>query len=282
MARPSSPSAGLGDELPDTRRDENLEQEDGPVTKGVSFCSHLLDFNVTATTNSQEEEPDPLFTADDLALAVDEARRVTAKEVEAELRATIAGEVEQRRCNILNSINDQISSHRSTFEKELDRLSEVSHRLALALSNAVIPRAMEKLPLADIGDVLKSTMARLVEEPTIEVRLSKDLERDGEVVIADLVKEIGITGVVTTIADSTLGSGDLELRWKGGAIDRHLDRLQDEALKLVDCWLQESQPPSGQCVTVTTFTTMQPETPGNAPAELDVANQQMSEPHHEC
>lgn len=282
MARQSFPLTGHGSESPETSRGESPEQEGDPAAKSIPFCSHLLDFNEIAIEKSQEEEPDLLFTAEDLALAVDEARRVTASEVEAELRATIAGEIEQRRCDILSSVNDHFSSHRSEFEKELSRLSEVSHRLALALTSTVIPRAMEKFPLADISDALKNTMALLVEEPTIEVSLSTDLVKDGEAVIADLVKEFGITGVVTTIADPALGSGDLRLRWKGGAIDRHLDRLQDEALKLVDCWLQETLPPSGQCETASTFTTSELKTLDQTPEEVGMANQRMSEQCHEC
>jgi len=262
--------AELGERSSDHEGGDVFDQEERRDTEPIKYCSHLKDFSSFEPVQ-EEPEPDPLFTAEDLALAVDEARRVTASETEAELRLAMANDIDQRRCNMLATIRDQIEWHKSTFEQELVRSADVSHQLALALVKAVIPKAIEQCPLIDISDVLKSTLARLVEEPSIELRLPSDLADCGENLITDLARDVGLAGEVKVIADPALSDGDMTLRWKGGAIDRRLDRLQDEASHLVNCWLHEGLPASRDDVVETSFVTSESEASVDRPMSSDKA-----------
>ncbi len=184
-------------------------------------------------------EPDRLYTEEDLVRAVDDARRATAIETEAEVRSVMAEEIEQRRCDMLAAIKDQLERHGAAFDKEIDRLAAVSHQLAIALAKAVIPRAIERQPLIDITDVLKVTLAGLTAAPAMELRLHPSLVESGEVMIADLVQDTGFAGEVTTVPDPALDEGDAELRWKNGAVSRRPSRLQAEALELAEHWLKD-------------------------------------------
>lgn len=199
-------------------------------------------FTVFGSDAGKEVEPARRYTEDDLAQAVDEARRATALTVEAELRETMTNDVEQRRCDMLAAIRDQFEQQTAMFDERLTRLAGASQQLAVALAKAVLPRAIERQPLVDITDALKATLVRLASEPSIELRLPPDLVAEGTTLLADLAKDVSFKGEVVTIADPALVKGDVVLRWKGGAVDRRMDRLEAEALDLVDRWLHA---PSG-------------------------------------
>lgn len=205
-----------------------------------TYRSGLTEFSPAGSDPRRKAEHDRRYTAEDLARAVDDAQRATARETETALRQAIAGEIEQRQCDLLAAIKDQLEQRQSAFEEELTRLAEISQRLAVALAKAVVPQALERHPLIDIADSLRATLARLAAEPSIELHLPTDLVESGERLLADLASEAGFTGEIITVADPALGDGDVELRWKGGAVDRRLDRLQAEVTGLVDRWLQNS------------------------------------------
>lgn len=184
-------------------------------------------------------EPALQYTEEDLARAVEEARQATAIDVENRLRAAMADDIEQRRCDLLAAVKEQIELQASAYERELASMACISRQLAVALADVVIPRAVERYPLIDITDLLKNTLARLVTEPSVELRLPPDLVEEGTTLLAELAEEVGFKGEMTTIPDPTLSSGDVQLRWQGGVVDRCLATLKAEAEELVDRWAYE-------------------------------------------
>ena len=219
-------------------------QMDHQNAEGINYCAHLRDFGFKELPSKKEAEPETLFTAEEMAAAVDEACRTTASEVEAELRAAMAADIDKRRCDILAAIRDQVEWHKSTFEQEVARSADISHQLALSLAQAIIPKALERCPLDDINEALRSALAQLTAEPSIELRICPDLAEFGMDVLSDLARDTGFAGEAKVIADPALGEGDIELRWKGGAMDRRLHRLQDQASNLVNLWLGDDSPAS--------------------------------------
>ncbi len=204
-----------------------------------------MEFKLLGLAPGEGDEPDFLYTEDDLARAVDDARRTAVLETEAAVRSAMADDVENRKNDMLAAIRDQLERRESAFEEELARLAALSCELAIALAKAVIPRAIERQPLADITDLLKVTIAGMTEAPAIELRLHSSQVESGEALMADLARDAGFAGEVTTIPDPALGEGDAELRWKCGAVSRSLDRLQAEALDLTVRWLQDVQETDG-------------------------------------
>ena len=214
----------------------NSQDQDGKLS--IQPC-RSMEFKPLGQAPGGPPEPDRLYTEDDLARAVDDARRTAVLETETEVRSAMANDTEKRRSDMLASIKDQLEQHRSVFEEELTRLATVSFQLAIALAEAVIPRAIERQPLADITDLLKATITGLAAAPAIELRLHPSQIEDGKVLMADLVRDAGFAGEVMTVPDPVLGEGDAELRWKSGAVSRRISDLQAEALDLAGRWLHD-------------------------------------------
>lgn len=210
---------------------------DGTVARRRAADDHWTALSPFGPNSEEQGKPEQRYTADELAHAVDEARRMVAVEVEARLRSEWEDSLEKRRCDLLTAITDQLALQRSTFDDKLAEMALITQSLAVAMAKAVVPRAIEREPLADIADALKVTLARLVAEPSVELRLPPDLVETEMAVLEAIAQEAGFDGDMVTTADPTLGNGDAMVCWKGGLADRRLDRLQAEALDLVDRWL---------------------------------------------
>ncbi|MEZ5930544.1 MAG: FliH/SctL family protein [Alphaproteobacteria bacterium] len=273
--------AELGEGADDHRQATGADDDPTRCAEPVAYRSCLTEFSTSDPNEGKKAKPAPLFTGEDLASAVEEARRATAAEVEIAVRTALADDIERQRCELLSSLRDQIEWHRSAFDRELARSVAVSSRLAVALASAVIPKAIEKQPLVDITELVKTALSRLTKEPAIELRLPHSLAEDGEAVFIDLARSVGFAGDVTVIADSALAVGDVQIRWHGGAIDRCLDQLHHAAVHLADRWLREDPATPHDDV----------EAPWPAPTEatvsdamvdpLRIPDQQMSEPRNE-
>lgn len=201
--------------------------------------SSLPNFVPWVSEDDEENQPELLYTAEDLEKAINEARRAASADTAIATRAAMANELEQRRCDILAVIRDQLEQQRSSFDNELARYAGISQRLAIMLARAVIPRALENIPFADIADCLKASLARLASEPSIQLHLSPDLAESGQTMVAEVAKEAGFAGEVEVVADAALGLGDAEVRWQGNTIEHRLDRIYAEAADLIDQWLNE-------------------------------------------
>ena len=186
----------------------------------------------------QAVEPEQRFTSAELEQAVEAARRETVRQVECDLRSEMASSLEQRRCEILAAIRDQLTSQQAVFDKELIHLSHLAQRLAIELAKAVIPRAVEREPLADITDGLRALLTELVTEPSIELRLQPDLVSVGTELLAELAAESGFKGAMVATEDPALDKGDAVVCWQGGVAERRLDSLQNDVIELVERWLQ--------------------------------------------
>ncbi len=219
--------------------------------------------DVFGADGGKTSEPDRIYTADDLARAVEDARRAASTESEAALRASMADDMEQRRCDVLSAIRERLEQSEAAFEEELARMSAVSQRLAIALARAIIPRTIESQPLADITDALKMTLKGLVTMPAIELRLHPSHVAFGEALLDDLSKDAGFAGELTTVADAALGEGDAELRWHGGVLCRRLKNLQTEAFELADRWLEQLPEDGGKDAFRPPLPTHEPESAGD-------------------
>ena len=187
-------------------------------------------------------QPECLYTAEDLAKAVDEARRTAVAETEAELRQAMANAIEQRRCELIAGIGAQLEQQRSAFDDVLGTYALIARRLATVLAKTVIPRALEKYPLVDVTEVLKATLARLAAEPAIDVRFSPNEADIGKAILADITKDVGSSTDVTSTADPLVADGSVQIRWQGGRVDHGWEVLFAEAQDMIDHWLGDSSP----------------------------------------
>ena len=147
-------------------------------------------------------------------------------------------------------------------------MSSISQGIAVALAEAVIPKAIARQPLADITDALRATLQGLVPVPAIELRLHPAAVEFAEALLADVSKDAGFTGELITIADSDLGEGDFELRWQGGMLSRRLECLQAEAMKLADHWLELASEDAGDNACASSSELLKVEGAGDLPDQL--------------
>jgi flagellar assembly protein FliH len=184
--------------------------------------------------------PAPTFSEADLraavAAAVAEAEAATEARVCAELEAGIAA----RQTAALERIAADLAAHRTAFERWLAARATASRDLALALARALVPRALERQPLADIEAMLRDLLGRLEEEPRLTLALPPDLAEDGRQLFAQLAAQAGYRGELLVEPDPTLDAGDARLSWRGGSAERDLAALEREAIALVDAWLPET------------------------------------------
>jgi flagellar assembly protein FliH len=112
-----------------------------------------------------------------------------------------------------------------------------SRDLAVALARALVPRALERQPLADIEAMLRDLLVRLEGQPRLTLALPSALVDDGRRTLAAIAAESGYRGELVVDPDLTLGAGDARLSWRGGCAERDLAELEREATALVDAWL---------------------------------------------
>jgi hypothetical protein len=109
--------------------------------------------------------------------------------------------------------------------------------LALALARALVPRALERQPLADTEAMLRDLLVRLEQQPRLTLALPPALVDAGRRTLAAIAAEAGYRGELVVEPDQTLGAGDARLSWRGGSAERDLAELEREAIALIDAWL---------------------------------------------
>lgn len=184
------------------------------------------------------------FTEEDMTRAVEEAKTATAARVEAAVRDAMANDILQHQQDVLSTIAEQLMAKSGAFEHELAAIARTGQMLAMAMVKAVIPRAIEREPLADIADLLQTTLDRLTTSPSVTVRLAPDLAEAGRAFLTEAASKARFAGDVEILADPDLALGDAVFSWKGGIVERRLDRLQEEVFDLVDHWLADETPAS--------------------------------------
>ena len=189
---------------------------------------------------------DTIYSAEDLAKAVEEARRATALDVETRTRATLADELSQRKVNALEAIRDQLGASEADFRQRVMDAAAMAQSVAKMMGQAIVPKALEKQPLADITEMVRQSLLRLVDQPSIDVRLEIELVDEMTDILKNLVDETGFQGELTATADPALGVGEAKLVWSGGACSRDLGRKREEVDLLVDAWFDHFGPAASE------------------------------------
>ena len=171
-----------------------------------------------------------------LAAARAEATAATETSVRAELEAGMAA----RRTAALERIAAQLSAHQLALDRVIAARASASRDLALALARTLVPRALERQPLADIEAMLNDLLIRLEDEPRLTLALPPALVEAGQQLAGEIAAEAGYRGELAVEPDAQLGPGSARLSWPGGNAARDLAWLEREALAVVDAWLPET------------------------------------------
>ena len=203
------------------------------------FCYPELEPAAPPRARPAPQAPPPTFSEDELAGALESARREAALEAAATVRRELAASVEHRQAQALGAIAAQLAAAGSALERTLAARTEASRDLALALARALVPRALALQPLADVEAMLRSLVRRLEDQPWLEVGLPPELVQAGEAALAQVAAAAGYQGGLRVLPEPDLGPGDARVRGQEGAAERDLARLEAEAAALVEAWLPD-------------------------------------------
>jgi flagellar assembly protein FliH len=210
-----------------------------PATAATRFCYPELAAPATPPVPPAPAAPALTFSEDELARALDAARREASSAAAATVRAELAASLEQRQAEALGALAAQLAAAGSALERTLAARAEASRELALALARALVPRALALQPLADIDAMLRSLVRRLEGQPWLEIGLPPALLAAGEAALARGAAEAGYQGELRVLAEPGLEPGDARVRWHDGVAVRDLARIEAEAVALVDAWLPD-------------------------------------------
>ena len=144
-----------------------------------------------------------------------------------------------RQAAALERIAAELGAHQAALDRAIAARASASRELALALARALVPRALERQPLADIEAMLRDLLIRLEGEPRLTLALPPALVEAVQRLAVQSAAEAGYRGELVVEADPRLGPGDARLSWPGGTAERDLGRLEREAVAVLDAWLLE-------------------------------------------
>jgi flagellar assembly protein FliH len=191
-------------------------------------------------TGADSTPPARTFSQMDLDVALAAARAEAAAATEIGVRAELEAAMAARQTAALERIAAGLATLQAAFEQALAARAAASRELALALGRTLVPRALERQPLADIEAMLRDLLVRLEGEPRMTLALPPALFEAGRQTLGTIAAQVGYRGELTIEPDQTLGPGDARLAWRGGRAERDLVELERAATALVDAWLPAS------------------------------------------
>jgi flagellar assembly protein FliH len=202
-----------------------------------------FEFPSLQSAGERERDPAPparTFSQAELDAALDGARAEAAAAAETAVRAELEAAVAARQSHALERIAAGLTTLQATLEQALAARAAASRDLALALARALVARALERQPLADIEAMLRDLLVRLESQPAMTLALPPALLDAGQQTLGAIAAKVGYRGELTIEPDPTLGPGDARLVWRGGRAERDLVELERAATALVDAWLPAS------------------------------------------
>jgi flagellar assembly protein FliH len=191
-------------------------------------------------TEAGSAPPARTFSQVELDAAVAAARAEAAAATETGVRAELQTAMAARQTAALERIAAGLASLQAALEQALAARAAASRDLALALARALVPRALERQPLADIEAMVRDFLVRLEGQPRMTLALPPALLEAGQQMLGAIAARVGYRGQLTIEPDQTLGPGDARLAWRGGRAERDLVELERAAAALVDAWLPAS------------------------------------------
>lgn len=189
---------------------------------------YLFDLDFSAPPEPEIEEeievipPEPMIT-------VAEHKRLLADAVAAARAEGEATALEQRELlaseeslHLQQTMFDEISMIYTEVGTLLQRLEKDASNLAFAFASRFAERLVAQEPKAEILALLHQILAPLRKTPHISIRLNDAVADEIKAMVEAQMSELGFTGKLTVIADSTIMAGDCEVEWADGGIGRNL------------------------------------------------------------
>ena len=164
--------------------------------------------------------PPPMFSEEELAASVAEARKSGLAEGTAKGRAEATAQIEKQTANALQAIGNHFAAIDREVQASAGALSETAVELSLAMTRRLFPELARRHGLAEIEGLLGRSLDMLKTEPRFTVRVASD-QREALVERIDaLAGQRGFEGRVMVVADDALKAGDCRIEWAQGGMIR--------------------------------------------------------------
>ncbi|TLP48163.1 hypothetical protein FDK21_00380 [Cohaesibacter sp. CAU 1516] len=202
---------------------------------------YLFDLDFSAPPEPEIEEeieeipPEPMIT-------VAEHERLLAEAVAAARAEGEAAALEQRErlaseesLSLQRTMFDEIAMIYTEVGTLLQRLEKDASNLAFAFASRFAERLVAQEPKTEILALLHQVLAPLRKVPHISIRLNDEIAGEIKELVDQQMTELGFSGKLTIIPDSTILAGDCEVEWADGGIGRNLR----SAIRQVDQLLED-------------------------------------------
>ncbi|PJB69582.1 MAG: flagellar protein FlbE [Alphaproteobacteria bacterium CG_4_9_14_3_um_filter_47_13] len=171
-----------------------------------------------------EEPPPPTFSEAELEAArkqgFEQGRTKALAEAEASREKFIAG--------LLDIISQKFQTLFSSESSRESRYESEAVTLANAIFKKLFPALNEKEGLAEIEQIILSTLKNRRELPGIFIEIHTDYVEAIEKRLATITGDLKESGKITIIGKDNLRAGDCHMTWKDGGANRLADALAEE------------------------------------------------------
>lgn len=178
-------------------------------------------------TRAQEA---PAFSQEDLDAARGEG--FSAGREEGLLKA--AETAEQHTATAMNTIKERLEEVLSTQVEANTHALKASTTLAIAITRKMYPHLEERFGLDEIEHLVESTLARLVDEPRVFVRVNMDMYEILSPKLDAVSTSLGYEGQIVLIPDDAMEMGTCQVGWTDGTARRDPVSMWEEIDEIVE------------------------------------------------
>lgn len=141
-------------------------------------------------------------------------------------------------CEMQSQQNEILSHIQIIFERMADEVwkmaaekKQAASDIALAIARKIVPNFVQKNGLQEMLASIEVTVAEMINEPRMVLRISEAQFDDISREINALTARVGYGGKMIILADSTLAANDCRLEWADGGMERSINLIWSEIEK---------------------------------------------------
>lgn len=194
---------------------------------------------VEAETPPEPVIPTVTLTEDELADRIAAAEEAAYQRGKAEVEEAQQRSVEDEIARALNGISMFLPGLAATLGQQAEMRSGDSIIVAASIARKLLPEAMAEAAIEEIDDLVRKTVAELIDEPRIVVRVAPDIAEGVRERIEPVAESAGFGGKLAIVEDPKVATGDCRLSWSDGGAERDTGRLLAELDEVIDRYRKE-------------------------------------------
>lgn len=233
---------------------------------------------VDAVETPPPPPPPPTYSQEDLDRAREEARQAGRDDATRDM----ASALEQRLVNTLDAINTQIAALFNAYAQDKNDRSRDAIGVATIIVRKLFPSMNMTKAMGEIEHMITEAMQRTSGNPSLIVRISKDMHLEVQAKTKELAALRGRENALNVIVDDTLSLGDVVVEWEGGGMIRDTQFIWEEIDGIIERNLGQklddfSLPPAAEKLTLEPNSEQKSEQLVVNPAQVGENEQNMAE-----